>query len=56
VRIDLVVAADTVQVTVAELPELMEPVRQLDIGVAAQFGKRRGRLDGAKQRAIELGV
>ncbi|PBI92903.1 hypothetical protein BKP43_16470 [Variovorax boronicumulans] len=53
-RVDLVVPADAVQIAVVELPELVNPVRQFDIGIAAQLGKCGGGLNAAKQGEVEL--
>jgi hypothetical protein len=53
-RVDLVVAADTMQVAVVELPELMDPVRQLDVRVASEPRKSCRGFDAAKQGEIEL--
>jgi hypothetical protein len=53
-RIDLVVLADAMQIAVAELPELMHPVHQFDMGIASKPCKGRRRLDAAKQREVEF--
>lgn len=53
-RVDLIVAADAMQVAVVQLPKLVQPVRQLDIRIAAQLGECSGRLNGPKQCDVEF--
>jgi hypothetical protein len=42
------------QVAVVELPELMDPVRQLDVGIAPQLGEGGRGFDAAKQGEVEF--
>ena len=52
--VELVMGSDAVQVATGKLPQLMQPVHQLHIGVAAQFREGGRRLNGAKQLGVEL--
>ena len=52
--IELVVLGDAVQVAIGGLQDLMEPVDQLDIGVAAELAEDGGALDGAVGEGVEL--
>ncbi|PAV66563.1 hypothetical protein WR25_01164 [Diploscapter pachys] len=45
-RLDVELADDAVQVAVLQLQQLVQPVRQFDIGVAPQLAEHRGGLDG----------
>lgn len=53
-RFDLVVAADPVEIAVAKLPKLMNPVRELDVWITAQLCECSCRLGGAKKCGVEL--
>ena len=45
---------NALKVAVVQLPELVNPMREFDIWVAAQFGKCGGRLKGTEKREIEF--
>ncbi len=53
-RVDPGLADDLVQVRVRQLEDLVEPVHQLDIGIAAQLAEYRGGLDGLVGQAVQL--
>jgi hypothetical protein len=47
-------ADDAVQVAVVELQQLVQPMDQFDIGVAAQFAENRGTFDGLVEHRVEF--
>jgi hypothetical protein len=53
-RLEAELTDDAMQVGVLQLQELMEPVRQFDVGVAAQLAEYGGGLDGLVTNAVEL--
>lgn len=53
-RIDSVVTADAMKIAVGELRDLPDPVGQFDEWIAAQLGKRGGRLDRPEQGHVQL--
>lgn len=53
-KINLVMAADAMQIAVIDLPDLMNPVRQFDIWISSQLGKCCCGFNAAKQGEIEL--
>lgn len=48
------VMAQAMQVAIAGLTELVQPVHEFDMRIAAQLGERRRRFDRTKQRRVEL--
>ncbi|MDM0003260.1 hypothetical protein QTI51_07300 [Variovorax sp. J22G73] len=42
------------QIAVVELPELVDPMRQFNVGIASQPRERRRGFDAAKQGEVEL--
>ncbi len=53
-RLDVELADDAVQVAVLQLQQLVQPVRQFDIGVAPQLAEHRGGLDGLVGDTVEF--
>ena len=53
-RLDVELADDLVQVGVLQLQDLVEPVHQLDVGVATQLAEHRGRFDRLVGEAVQL--
>ena len=53
-RLQAELADDAVQVGVLQLQELVKPVRQFDVGIAAQLAEHGGGLDGLVADAVEL--
>ena len=53
-RLHVELADDAVQVRVRELQDLVDPVHQLDVGVAAHLAEHRGALDRFVAHGIEL--
>ncbi len=53
-RLDFELAHHTVQVAVRQLQQLVQPVRQLDIGIAAQLAEHGGGFDGLVGQAVEF--
>ena len=52
--VELEVADDAVQVGVGRLEDLLNPVHQLDVGIAAQLAEDRGALDRLVAKAVEF--
>ncbi len=52
--LEIELANDAMQVRVLQLQHLMDPVHQLDIGIAAHLAEHRRALDGAVSDAIQL--
>jgi hypothetical protein len=53
-RLDLELADDAVEVGIRQLQELVEPVHQLDVGIAPQLAEDGGTLDGFVAQAVQL--
>ena len=52
--IDVVVAHDAMQIRIGLLEDLMHPVGELDVRIAAHLAKHRRALEGAVRELVEL--